>query len=244
MRSRRADVPADLAAVCERCLRKLPEDRYGSCAELAEDLRRFLDGEPLAGHRQTGVWTSISRALQARRETASMLAWPTAFAGAASTLLGTGVVQAAILLDAPPWVARLGLAYYLIAWPLILWGFLVARRHVLNPVERGSTALQFGKVFAAAALLPTWLWLHGGNVAYLFQPLAVVVAYGVFAHGVAYWGRLYLAGLVMFAVAAAMPHVPIDYWPGIYGLGLVVVQVWVGFVLRRFDRQGRAAMTG
>jgi hypothetical protein len=40
-------VPSDLAAVVGRCLRKKPEERYASAAELADDLKRFLDGETI-----------------------------------------------------------------------------------------------------------------------------------------------------------------------------------------------------
>ena len=40
----------DLDAICLKALRKEPEDRYASVAELAEDLRRFLDGRPVAAH--------------------------------------------------------------------------------------------------------------------------------------------------------------------------------------------------
>ncbi|MBI3854021.1 MAG: protein kinase [Verrucomicrobia bacterium] len=38
-------VPMDLAAVCGKCLAKLAGQRYASARELAEDLRRFLDGQ-------------------------------------------------------------------------------------------------------------------------------------------------------------------------------------------------------
>jgi hypothetical protein len=50
-----AQVPRDLEAICLKCLSKRPEQRYATSAELAEDLRRWQAGEPIAVHPGRGT---------------------------------------------------------------------------------------------------------------------------------------------------------------------------------------------
>jgi WD40 repeat protein len=42
------DLPPDLEAICLKCLRKNPAERYATAAELAEDLRAFLGDRPVS----------------------------------------------------------------------------------------------------------------------------------------------------------------------------------------------------
>ena len=238
IRDLRPDVPADLEAICRKCLEKEPGDRYSSAEALAEDLTRYLEGEALAGHSRRGIFTSVQRAFVRRRETLEMATWATPLWGAASSLLALLGLQVAILCDAPSWIPAAALVYYLSAWFGIVWYFLVTRRHDMNPVESGSMATQFGMI-VAASLVTLPYWLLGANIASVFQALAAVVGLGVYVHGAAYWGRLYLAGFLIMSTAAIMPWIPQQLWPGLFGLAVCAFQVWVGFHLMAVHRQSR-----
>jgi serine/threonine protein kinase len=71
-RQLRPGVPRDLEIICLKCLRKEPEQRYGSALELADELRRFQNDEPIQT-RPPGVFQRARRWLKRRREVVLML---------------------------------------------------------------------------------------------------------------------------------------------------------------------------
>jgi serine/threonine protein kinase len=65
-------VPLDLARICQKAAEKKPEDRYSSAQEMAEDLERFLAGEPV--HANPWPWSrKIKRTLYKNRTAAAVV---------------------------------------------------------------------------------------------------------------------------------------------------------------------------
>jgi serine/threonine-protein kinase len=67
------DLPRDLETIILKCLEKAPDRRYGTAHELAEDLRRFLDGEAIAA-RPPGLGERLARKLRKNKPLAAAMA--------------------------------------------------------------------------------------------------------------------------------------------------------------------------
>ncbi|MCB1035726.1 MAG: tetratricopeptide repeat protein, partial [Acidobacteria bacterium] len=59
-------LPQDLETIVLKCLEKEPRRRYGSARALAEDLRRYLDGEPIRAV-PSGPWTRVLKKVKKHR---------------------------------------------------------------------------------------------------------------------------------------------------------------------------------
>jgi WD40 repeat protein/tRNA A-37 threonylcarbamoyl transferase component Bud32 len=79
-------VPRDLETICLKCLEKKPCRRYASARSLAEDLSRFLAGEPIAA-RPTGAWERGMKWAKRRPAVAALAALTMGI-----TLFGFGMV--------------------------------------------------------------------------------------------------------------------------------------------------------
>jgi eukaryotic-like serine/threonine-protein kinase len=91
----RPAVPRDLETICLKCLRKEPQQRYASAQALAEDLERFLAGEPIEA-RPASAWERLVKWARRRPAVAALVVVSTA----ASLLLLIGLAVGLVLLDA------------------------------------------------------------------------------------------------------------------------------------------------
>jgi twitching motility protein PilJ len=60
IRRLRPSCPRDLDTICLKCLEKLPVNRYRTAADLADDLRRFINGEPIKARAATPLEQLVS----------------------------------------------------------------------------------------------------------------------------------------------------------------------------------------
>ncbi len=73
LRRLRSDVSTDLEAVCQKCLSRDPAQRYSSAAELATELRRYLQGERTS-IRPATFWQSTVRRITNNKTTSILSA--------------------------------------------------------------------------------------------------------------------------------------------------------------------------
>jgi hypothetical protein len=193
-RRRNPRVPADLEAITLKCLKKDQRKRYATAESLADDLRRWLDGEPTSA-RPSGF---IKRAVRWVRQQ------PIYALGLACFL---SLVFTVLMYSVPPAVKALLMAYVPPAVPVVFWCALSAG---LAGGSRLALFAWLGVVLALSAWLinsylntnPKWPWPS------LFQvpiPLLLLTTWmSAFVGLVAHWAVSSYGGSVLRVLACAV----------------------------------------
>jgi serine/threonine-protein kinase len=206
-------LPRDLETICLKCLEKGPACRYASAAALAEDLRRFLDGEPIAAHERT-LLEQLTREIGHSSVDARFRAW--------------GDLQ--LLVSPAPLVCQLLLRLLCRDWPsypvlclatillgattgisLQLWRGLGELRQVPHQYRQDMRAAMVGCLagFFAVSIVGALTW-PGPNLSgllHIFPLYIVILAVCIFMRG-SQLGLLYAVALFYFALALLAAWAP------------------------------------
>jgi serine/threonine-protein kinase len=210
-------VHPDLETICLKCLHKAPRDRYASAQELAEDLDRYLRGEPIQG-RRLNTFERLVRLVERPMHLDEIGRWGRApLADALAALVGNGGIFALIQANQPVWLLWLWLLGLEAVSLWLFWHLLRRGGGKLTDTERDLRIIWVGYAFGSLALAliycPPFGATRAADLLHAYPPVAVLIGVILFAEGRMYWGRLYLLGLLYFALAVllrfALPYAPL-----------------------------------
>jgi serine/threonine protein kinase len=237
-RALNASVDRGLEAICLKCLEKKPEHRYLAVAELADDLARFLTGEtPQA--LKVGWLEWLGRHLNHEVRFEASGPWSLALAWQAVLSLPAYLsVYAFLALDSP---APVYWFWLLVLLPMAEWGpYLVPRKDRRpDPREREILLLWVSVCIAKAILFgqncPLWGPVQSENVQRFFPASMAVSGLMLCLEGRLYLGRLYVFGMLDFAVAILMAS-QLGLAPLLYAVWNSTVLLWLALHVRRRAR--------
>jgi hypothetical protein len=234
-------VPRDLEAICLKCLEKNPARRYPSAAELAEDLARFLAGEPVSAV-QSGLVTRLARSLDRVQLQAQFAAYGALLLVLAPVMFLPEIWITIVIRN--DWSAHLlavGNCGRAAAFLAVVGYFRGWRLWPRGPAERQLWAVWGGYLIACFAY-GTSTWLAQGTFAQSsqfeptrYQGLACLTALAFFVLAPTVWGYCALIGLGFFGLAFAMAA-DLRWAPIEFGTAWAAVLVVIGLRLRKLGR--------
>ncbi len=166
------ELDAEVVAICMRCLEKEPKNRYLTAAEFANEIDRYLKGEPVQAMR-SGIMIRIRQ-------------WSRQEPGLVGHLVGLGLIEITRGIDVFFEYFFFGQRFHsYLDYSVIIWLWVVVcliLQRVQNRIPKQGVHLQFAWSAADLGFL-TWILLRvEGNLGPLFIafPLVVVVS-GLFS---------------------------------------------------------------
>jgi hypothetical protein len=230
-------VDHDLETICLKCLSRDPADRYATAAEVADDLERYLAGEPIRA-RTLNVLDYLGRSLGHSqfdiefRKYGNMLLLFAAIVLSTQALTQWAIWQhwSTLAITATHFLKFLLLG-------LVLWRH---RPHGLRPTstaERQMWSIWIGYVLACSTAAPYMRIMFDDQALYdgkIYSVYCCLTGLAFFVLGSSYWGGCYALGAGFFALGWALAHYP-GWGALVFGLAWAVVLVLIGLRLRALD---------
>jgi hypothetical protein len=233
-----AEIDADLELICLRCIQKDPQDRYQSAAELAVDLGRYLEGEPVE-KAPVSWWHSLARQLGRDELSVELPSSSAAVWIAALTLTFHTTAFAIIFLNMSHFILWFTVAAWFVATNAVNYRYHWSQYWQLTPMERQSGIIQLAVhvSFVCLCLINRPFTSMQPNQQFLeiYPPYTLIVAVAFVAHG-NFFGRMLLPAVLFFPLSILIAYLPPLYGPLLFGSVGSVIVAWSAAKLRRAGR--------
>jgi serine/threonine-protein kinase len=235
------EVNKDLEAVCLKCMEKEPGSRYATALEVAEELDRYLRGEPVQA-RPPGFWDWLRQLARTRPEPNENYSWPVVFWFGAIVLAANIAIFAMVRLDVPALGVWLANGLCAVGMAFVLWWYMLRRFRQLPVTERHSLINATGQILLYLPLLIAYVPFSSTAPARealaIYPPLAALGGLGIFMLGSTNWSRFFPIGIGMMALVPVLNWYP-ESSPLVFGAVTAVIMWYWGATKSGF---GRAAI--
>ena len=212
-------IDPDLERIVLKCLEKEPLLRYPTAAEMGEDLRRYLDGEPVSA-RSVNLLERLHREIGRSQHEAKLRPWGTGLIllgllifvvhSMTSLLLWKGTQE-----ETAFWAPR---GVFLILFGVWLWRFRFGHSLLpTNPIERLLWAVWLGYLLSFSSIFWVAKAQHHGHLEMYGAGMALS-GLAWFAMGGSIWGGCYIIGILYFIAAPFMTLLDGSPWsPAVFG---------------------------